>query len=906
MKEIEQNISPLIESQFPSFYQVEGQNFVAFVKAYYEWLDQGGSESRNILKYRSIDDTIDAFLDNFKNEFLNNLPEDTASNKKFLIKHIQDLYKSKGSSQSYKLLFNLFFDEDIEVYNPGSDILRVSDGIWTIPQYIECVKSDRAFSFIGKKITGASSGTTAFVENVIRRKIAERFLDIIYISNIMGNFETGEYITDNNILSGSPYIVGSLNSINVTSGGANNKIGDLFNISSASGAGGKSGKVVVRKTAVGTGKVTFTLIDGGYGFESNSQVIVSNADIAITSNTGSFKSFESVIQPLKTFQYNTLTGANSFAVLDSINAYNAANTQIANGYVVASTPSNTAGTGTVVISDVAGNWSTVSKIRNAANLTIVASYVNITDSSVTAKVLDSNSTTVGVYDIQGTLYNSGYIKAFVGEPLGLAESNTTTNIITGNNTIWEADAGDTIYFRANNASIGIVSSVLSNTSIQLVSNSLYTFNNATIWRTIETARANTSSIYKLGTGANFAVGSIGDTQTITVKDARLAGLNSGNVCFLDILINGSNANTAANAYGFSGNSAIGYNNGLIDNALTQANVIIGRIDSLQSINPGNDYNANPFVKIVDTKTSPFLFRDAYVTLTQTNNQFSPGQKILQTIPISRTELILSSNTGSFNIGEGIQQLTTGARGIVVSTSVSTVIVQPITNTSFVVSNNIIGQTTGANGAILTVAAAPQTFGQANGLIQAVSNNILTIRDTSFQFQFSDGASITSIDTTGVLQGIGTIGVVSYIPNTQYMGFNAEVTAEVKTASGIVTEVEVLDSGFGYSANEQLELISSNTQITSIFGTASVLRQGTGPGSWKDNRGKLNSNKYIHDNRYYQEYSYEIKSKMSLSRYSDILKNIFHIAGTELFGRVVVKTEYGINLDAPGAEITEMS
>ena len=38
---------------------------------------------------------------------------------------------------------------------------------------------------IGEKITGASSGTTAFVENVIRRKIAERFLDIIYISNII-------------------------------------------------------------------------------------------------------------------------------------------------------------------------------------------------------------------------------------------------------------------------------------------------------------------------------------------------------------------------------------------------------------------------------------------------------------------------------------------------------------------------------------------------------------------------------------------------------------------------------------------------------------------------------------------------------------------------------------------------
>jgi len=901
MKEIEQNISPLIESQFPSFYQVEGQNFVAFVKAYYEWLDQGGSESRNILKYRSIDDTVDEFLDNFKNEFLNSLPENTASDKRFLVKHIQDLYKSKGSSEAYKLFFDLVFSEDIEVYNPGQDVLRASHGVWIIPNYLECSKSDRAFSFIGKQITGASSEATAFVENVVRRKVGGKFLDIIYISNIMGNFQTGEYITDNNILSGSPYVVGSLNSVNVTSGGANNKIGDLFNIT---GPGGKSGKVVVRKTVDGTGKVTFTLVDGGYGFESNSQVIVSNAVVFITSNTGSFNTFESAIQPLKTFQYNTLTGANSFAVLDSINVYNSANSQIANGYVVASTPSNTTA-GTVVISDVAGNWATVSKIRNAANLTITASYVDITDSSVTAKVVSSNNVAVGLYDIQGTLYNSGYIKAFVGEPLGLAKSNTTTNIITGNNTIWQANVGDTVYFRANNAPIGIVYSVLSNTSIQLVSNSLYTFNNATIWRTIETARANTETVYSSGTGATFSVGSLGDTQTIAVKDARLAGFNSGNVCFLDMLIDGSNANTAANAYGFSGNSAIGYSNGLINDALLQANAIIGRIDSLQSVNPGNNYNADPFVKIVDAKTSPFYFKDKDVILTETNNQFSPGQKLLQTIPISRTELILASNTGSFKIGEGVQQLTTGARGIVVSTSVSTVIVQPITNTSFVVSNNIIGQTTGANGAISTVTAAPTTFGQANGLIQAVSGNTLTIRDTSFEFQFSDGASVTSIDTTGTLRGSGTIGTVNYIGNPEYMGINAQVDAEVKTASGIVTEVEILDSGFGYSANEQLELTSSNTQVTSIFGTANVLRQGLGAGYWKDNKGKLNSDKYIHDNKYYQEYSYEIKSKMSLNRYSDILKNILHIAGTELFGRVIVQTEQGIKLDAPGAEITEI-
>ena len=107
MKNIENNISSLIESQFPGFYHEDGDNFVAFVKAYYEWLDQGGSESRKLLEYRDVDYTVDSFLDHFKNEFLNSLPENTAASKAFLVKHIQDLYKSKGSSEANKLLFSL-------------------------------------------------------------------------------------------------------------------------------------------------------------------------------------------------------------------------------------------------------------------------------------------------------------------------------------------------------------------------------------------------------------------------------------------------------------------------------------------------------------------------------------------------------------------------------------------------------------------------------------------------------------------------------------------------------------------------------------------------------------------------------------------------------------------------------
>ena len=37
-----QNIAPFVQKQFPAFYNEEGPNFIQFVMAYYEWLDEQG------------------------------------------------------------------------------------------------------------------------------------------------------------------------------------------------------------------------------------------------------------------------------------------------------------------------------------------------------------------------------------------------------------------------------------------------------------------------------------------------------------------------------------------------------------------------------------------------------------------------------------------------------------------------------------------------------------------------------------------------------------------------------------------------------------------------------------------------------------------------------------------------
>jgi hypothetical protein len=78
MSRIEKSVSSFIPQQFPLFYKDEGPNFIAFVKAYYEWLESNGqvlNHSRSLLDYNDIDTTESQFLTYFKNTYLNSLSE---------------------------------------------------------------------------------------------------------------------------------------------------------------------------------------------------------------------------------------------------------------------------------------------------------------------------------------------------------------------------------------------------------------------------------------------------------------------------------------------------------------------------------------------------------------------------------------------------------------------------------------------------------------------------------------------------------------------------------------------------------------------------------------------------------------------------------------------------------------
>jgi hypothetical protein len=277
MSRIEKFVSSFIPQQFPLFYKDGGPNFIAFVKAYYEWLESTGQtlqHSRSLLDYNDIDTTEAQFLTYFKNTYLNSLPESILADKRLLIKHILDLYRSKGTPRSYELLFRILFNEPIEIYIPGNFLLKPSDGEWVVPRYIEVSDSDYLEKLIGNLIYSSSNNATAVVESVNQKIINDRLLHVLYLSSIDGRFKYGEKILSDSVpeitLDNAPVILGSLTAVAIENGGGGFNQGDIVDVYGT----GISGKARIASVRDENGKVNFTLVNGGSGYSINAVVTV--------------------------------------------------------------------------------------------------------------------------------------------------------------------------------------------------------------------------------------------------------------------------------------------------------------------------------------------------------------------------------------------------------------------------------------------------------------------------------------------------------------------------------------------------------------------------------------------------------------------------------------------------------
>ncbi len=109
-------------------------------------------------------------------------------------------------------------------------MFRLSDGTWRKPRYLEVTVNEKTTLFANHQIIGLKSGAKAFVEKVIRRTVAGKFIDVLYISAIIGTFQTDEIIVVDGVSEVNEErikIVGSLSGISlILSLGVGDKVKD--------------------------------------------------------------------------------------------------------------------------------------------------------------------------------------------------------------------------------------------------------------------------------------------------------------------------------------------------------------------------------------------------------------------------------------------------------------------------------------------------------------------------------------------------------------------------------------------------------------------------------------------------------------------------------------------------------
>lgn len=112
----------------------DNQMFLDFVEAYFEWLQADVTSPGFIINklndVRDIDTVEEVFIQYLQREYAISIPNISKADKRKLYKQVNDIYRSKGSTPSYEALFNLMFNEQIELYFPRVDLLKPSDGKW--------------------------------------------------------------------------------------------------------------------------------------------------------------------------------------------------------------------------------------------------------------------------------------------------------------------------------------------------------------------------------------------------------------------------------------------------------------------------------------------------------------------------------------------------------------------------------------------------------------------------------------------------------------------------------------------------------------------------------------------------------------------------------------------------------
>jgi hypothetical protein len=477
------NLSAVVSRQLPEHIREDYPTFVAFVEAYYEYLQAQGVDFTTI---RDIDRTLESFVDEFRKELAYNLPNIT-QNERFLLQNVKDQYLAKGSEGSYKLLFKLLFGKEVELIYPGRSMLRASDGRW-----------NQEISLFAKVDYGIAENVVGKLVDIqtptrILRVLIDRRQDIIgevdRIVLIDPNQQVYEFFLDKRffgVVSAGDRIrfrdefqatiLPATQTLNITQPGKNFRIGQVFELRSGNGTG-----ALMKVTAVtDAGGIKYAeIIKFGIGYTADFAVSLL-ANNSITSvGTGATTSSSTLVQ--QTTYVSTALGsvtvdptpitAGSFVVGQKYQVTSLGSTDwISIGAGWESSADLKQGVTYTIRSVGTTNWVSLGAASNTSGVTFTANangaagtgYATAQGFSVIA-----NNPAAGI-DTVGTKF----VARGIGSGTGTAKSLSVVGSATNFGAVGNIQVGDEMWVEDGDLLIGVVESITNSTNLTL--ESLYT------------------------------------------------------------------------------------------------------------------------------------------------------------------------------------------------------------------------------------------------------------------------------------------------------------------------------------------------------------------------------------------------------------------------------------------------
>lgn len=879
-KQVRKNIHTDIPSQFPAIYREEGPIFVQFVEAYYKYVDEQENNFRDAFSIRDIDTTFERFLLYFKKKYLNSLPLKNEKDIRFLLKHIQDLYRRKGSTESIELLFRMFFDEEIEIFYPSYNILRISDSKYGSNNYLEMnpVKSIIDYPIRkGDKIIGDTSKAEAFVDEIVFQNIKGLIVPTLYLSNLFGRFTKDDNVRVLGVRDGieidvfpGELIHGSISSAAVNRGNrsSGNVVGDKL-ILKSNKFGIKATASVSKVSEAATAVIDFQIADGGWGYSvAQDENIIQTSTVTQAFRLFSDDVFDSGYTP--NGASSAFPNVGDYFISDD--TYSAGTAKYNTGESSLTGATNF-GYGQVVGVDTENNLVFIEfETATHALITTDSDLYQVTadqtkgfdvyfyDKGYQLSKLDI-LTDFSTYVNGG---NVGQLQYFFEETVG----NRQRFDITGTGSITAADyTALDAYLNAELTSASqrqwiktnIVDYLLSNLD-RIIGGRLRSGDNVNDAEWYWTAIADNNFInasephVNPGAGypksgyltasspfndrAKYRIGSIKNAETVSFIPDIVGD-------FLDVQIVDQTYpnNPELTNYGMSGTGFENINTRIRD-AFSPVTYNIGEIDSLVVIDNGELYQADVKSLITLPDIAQYDKRDVGVIFKDPRFIPSVGDVMEQTLSIEQFE------TGEFEDYTAKAKLLRREGDIFYF--------RPITFYTF------------------------------------VKDQPIKFRNSNFE----------------VIQ-------VLRDETSKPLGQNALIDGEAQFARGQIEEINVLDTGFRYADGELIEIVGDEPLLDTVnadtgaaetianpnygktVATSNIRVLGTGftESDWLTTSSFLNDpTKVIHDNFYYQEYSFDVRSIISPDVYEDIVADVVQPAGTKLFGSPLINTTNYVNVE----------